>query len=524
VPCIRFLSGEMRLAFAVSVLAKMIPVASSAGWFPQSNTDASGNTGHTLEQIKTFLAQRRALANSVDTEPKSEVSRRLKDLARKHQRPTQLSNSKLIPRSATLEAQTECHLLSTTADIGIFSCGSGRYCVESADSILGGVCVNATDDRDHRQIQEDTSTLIETIYSLCYGNASEVGDTCRCTGVSLEAYTGSVSCSYESYCSDLSNVCDMDATFCIETTYDLSVTGPYMGVGKTCYSITEPEVFQYCYNFITSGPDTEPTCAVEIDGTTCSACQLSQMSYSQDPTDCRIVDCSNTDSGISGLFCNYTVVEYNIANHLLFEGLPCPTGCNLCGPGGYITKPYFTFTLPTGINSTCRELDFNALVGYFESTDLCNTLPDIIAEPCGCTGGSAEESPEPFVCSICGESGDVTIPGAEVNIPTQGTFSCEAIQMHGQSGLISSVECPLVQTLVQVPCGCEGGAPLPNEPSDPTELPSAIAPTDPPASDGPASAQSSSNVVSTWSAIALIGLTTLPVVTSLFLPASWNDF
>jgi hypothetical protein len=83
------------------------------------------------------------------------------------------------------------------------------------------------------------------------------------------------------------------------------------------------------------------------------------------------------------------------------------------------------------------------------------------------TGDFDEESTSSFVCNICGEGRIMTLPENVVEsmaFPIQQMhevegrndiiITCNDLQRSGSMGLISSIECPLVQPFVQDLCGC----------------------------------------------------------------------
>jgi hypothetical protein len=98
---------------------------------------------------------------------------------------------------------------------------------------------------------------------------------------------------------------------------------------------------------------------------------------------------------------------------------------------------------------------------------------------------AAPTNPDLFVCSICGDGREVTMPDGVVSIPAQGEFTCSELEESASMGLISPAQCLLVFPFVQSPCGCEdsGSDPVPaptDTPADPTPSPS-----DPPVESTP---------------------------------------
>lgn len=92
-----------------------------------------------------------------------------------------------------------------------------------------------------------------------------------------------------------------------------------------------------------------------------------------------------------------------------------------------------------------------------------------------------------FVCSICGEGLEVTIPDGVVTIPQNGDFMCSDLEAFGEQGGFDASTCTLLASFVESPCGCAAKGSAGNETSVngtavPTESPT-IAPTFGPAPD-----------------------------------------
>jgi hypothetical protein len=94
---------------------------------------------------------------------------------------TQNSNSK-SPKDFQ-----ECDPESDEPDVGVLSCGAGRYCVESDESKIGGFCVSSPDELD-RALQGG-DTLLDGVYTVFCPDDSLYGDQCNCTNYDPEAYT-----------------------------------------------------------------------------------------------------------------------------------------------------------------------------------------------------------------------------------------------------------------------------------------------------------------------------------------------
>ncbi|KAG7372634.1 hypothetical protein IV203_018777 [Nitzschia inconspicua] len=323
-------------------------------------------------------------------------------------------------------------------DVGILSCGKGRYCLESSfvssaeypvESSLGGVCVDMpaestidlldsimiTTQKDQlgsRNLQGNYSTIIEDMNTICYGNLTGPNVACECEGVDVAAYTGSLSCSYQEICGDLENLCEDTVTFCYAITYSLSVTAPYIGGLQIQYDFSSPFVLQYQYGITYNGSPSPETCTITFDGNQCSSCEF------QEASECFTFDCSNTDNGLTGTVCgNATVVEEVLADYLVFANLPCPGGCNICG-GGYMTLRDNNITLPTGQTYICELVEIAALAGYFTGSreEMCTMLPPLVEETCGCEGGTIDGTAAPSPADVDVDAPSDTPAAAPVDV------------------------------------------------------------------------------------------------------------
>jgi hypothetical protein len=375
-----------------------------------SSLDQKTKEAHVMDIARTLLQNKKERAGSTSSSSRGQKLRSLIAKGRTHQ---------LIDLVDQEEAIQECDPYSATmnnADVGILSCGQGRYCLESsmvssaknlAEFSFQGVCISMPDEstvelldsmmlspneQGSRMLQSNGTSVIDDMYDICYGNMSDAYVDCDCEGVDVATYTGSLSCQYsEQICGDLSNVCGGNVTFCYQITYDLSVSAPYTFQTQMQYDFTSPTVFQYQYGVQYTGSPDPDSCTVSFDGTQCTSCEFTQILYDGDnaPTDCVMFDCGNTAMELSATVCDYSIVEMIIADYLLYKSLPCPDGCNLCGEGGYMTNLENNVTITNGQVYNCRLLGTAALAGYFATVepDLCTLLPSVVADPCGCTGG-----------------------------------------------------------------------------------------------------------------------------------------
>ncbi|KAG7360231.1 hypothetical protein IV203_035330 [Nitzschia inconspicua] len=432
----------MRLTIAAAVLVETLPLVLSSNdhAFSHVITSSSSANGE-RSRIQEFLNSKRNGVLQLNKQ-KFPTGEKLRMMNRRR-----LINS----GESSLK---ECDPDDDGADVGILSCGAGRYCVQSDESPLGGYCASAEVSRN----LQSNSTILSNMFEVCYGEAAY--PTCSCEGVDMEAYTGSVSCTYTPECVVVPNVCGDNTTFCYSQTYDLTITGYYTGTATDCYKFTEPKVQSYCYSLVipTAG---SAFCEIEVDGTKCNLC-VSAPEYEGSDTYCKTFDCSNTIIQTADTYCDTTIPTLMIQNTLLYDALPCEGGCYLCGEGNSVLDPDVYFPVMNNESYACGLIEIAALAGYFEGTDYCTQLAGPVEEACGCTG--TEPDVVPFSCSICPDGMFMTNLEASLEVPNQGTVSCSQLS---NPGFLSPEECSLVQPLVQEPCGC--APPITETP--PTESP-----------------------------------------------------
>ena len=79
------------------------------------------------------------------------------------------------------------------------------------------------------------------------------------------------------------------------------------------------------------------------------------------------------------------------------------------------------------------------------------------------------------VCSVCGENRKMTMPIVMVDVLLEqglASMTCQELEEKGRNGSISSIECPLIQPMVQDQCGC-----VSEETSGPVGAPSSTPPS-----------------------------------------------
>jgi hypothetical protein len=434
----------MKFALAAAVLAETLPSVLSS---TSSNHEfskvimAAEPVGEA--KLQSFLSGRKSTIR-LNGQQKHSTGDKLKVINRRRI----LSNGDAALR--------ECNPAHEGADTGILSCGSGRYCLESGASTLGGYCATV---EISRKLQENNNTLIENLFEICYGENAFAG--CTCEGVNVQQYVGSISCVYSPECITVPNACAENQTFCYSQTYDLTVTAEYSGSAKQCYNFESPKVMSYCYSLTIPADGSGDFCEIEVDGTKCNSCASIEQLYEGEYATCTQFDCSNTNIATAATYCDYNIPTLQVQSTLLYDSLPCDRGCNICGEGSYVRMPYNNFTLLNNETYSCGLVELAALAGYFEGTQLCTELNEGLDSACECS--ALPEAEPPFTCNICGSDNMiVSNRQAMLEIPNQeGPVTCEQL---GTEGFLTNEECPVIQSLVQQPCGCVSNLPTQPEP------------------------------------------------------------
>jgi hypothetical protein len=301
------------------------------------------------------------------------------------------------------------------ADVGVLSCGPGRYCLEThlAATALGGICVPdsiSSSSSSSRQLQPGDGTLpnmtappsvptnvLERVYDACYGsmNFTQLYPefTCECSGVDLELYTGYLQCNTNGFCIDEQTfLCNVTETFGDDTTFTYEITAPRTFTYARCVNYTEPIVVSACSVNTYTGDPYLSSCSMQINGTTCSACGLADCDYTGggNVTTCIAFDCTNTDYPIEGYFFPYSSLGFFIKLSLLAnDTLPCEGGCNLCGDNGVYMTNQGNVTIDGYGDIPCYYIEYLAWIGQVPP-DRCGPLGEAVFSECACAPPEGE--------------------------------------------------------------------------------------------------------------------------------------
>ena len=126
--------------------------------------------------------------------------------------------------------------------------------------------------------------------------------------------------------------------------------------------------------------------------------------------------------------------------------------CNICGDGR-VGNPNGVVENNRGQQRSCAALDATS-ANLTESA--CATIQEMAREPCECTAPGFDDATTndelPFLCSVCGDGGVMTMPQATVSTPAGQTVRCGALEANANT--IPQSSCSNVQSLVREPCGC----------------------------------------------------------------------
>jgi hypothetical protein len=196
--------------------------------------------------------------------------------------------------SSRVNKKAECDPSSEELDVGVLSCGTGKYCEESTDSLLGGFC----------EVEVSSFSRIldgeEETYSAYYCETHAYRLGCNCDSFDRETETGRIVCNPYADC------CAPDDAFCATATYNIDVIADVRSSWTGCYDFTAPYSRSVCRVLGFSNDEPE-TCEWSVDDETCTSCNLlldnegyvvfdtKQLAYT-------VFDCTNVgvDEAIAG--------------------------------------------------------------------------------------------------------------------------------------------------------------------------------------------------------------------------------
>ena len=262
------------------------------------------------------------------------------------------------------------------------------------------------------------------IYCQDDGQYRSAYRNCTCTDVDRDTYTLRAECTsgvgYDSnYCFESFNVCGVNYTSCPGSySNTIEIVGEDTYFSEFCserndiercssfYQKTDANegtyLFKSCRYF--DGADVCNTivrsnesylvesCEIEVNGETCSSCDVVDVVYdscknysnplycSNFTVQCYEYDCTSTDWNRTGSSCNRT---YGYTFYGNTDG--CDKDCNVCGNDATMTLPDEYFEIPFYGRIQCSRSQQRASNGAL-STNGCAAVQLLAFDPCGCVG------------------------------------------------------------------------------------------------------------------------------------------
>eukprot|EP00980_Cylindrotheca_fusiformis_P009238 scaffold2012_cov193-Cylindrotheca_fusiformis.AAC.10 len=200
----------------------------------------------------------------------------------------------------------QCDPTLVGADVGILSCGSGQYCMESTDYDFGGVCVGESIPviPDRRLYEDGYYVNAAAYYCSSSGDRTE-HLTCDCSRFENNSKTGSVKCALvDSYCLE-----DASCETCVNLTAEFKIDSANGYSIDWCYDFVSPIEQSICVEYA-HGPSESTDCIIEFNTVQCNSCSVIPYHYIDAETKsaqngtCAAFDCANTEGKHVGSLCD----------------------------------------------------------------------------------------------------------------------------------------------------------------------------------------------------------------------------
>jgi hypothetical protein len=473
----------MKFAVAVGVLAQTLPALS------EQARDLLGPQSEDFRIRDVLRAARERGGSRANVQHRS-MKRVLADKQRLDGQNAALKNPAAVLAFFATD-QGPCDPASTDADVGVLSCGEGRFCKPTPESELGGLCNwKGRSSKDHspgkhafggdgtlrnrmqakKQEQAgipcdpamaDIGILACGTGKFCRENkGSELGGICVSTAAaSRHLYTvdkcDPSSESYDDVC-DCSDLVDGTGTMtCIDGEYDFCEgVSPFVTSVYT-FEDTVEMAYRFCYEFtvpyyqklcLVNERDVM-ACSVEFNGEGCNSCMLDDQSYISS------IDCTNVEGGGAGSLYENLVDLIPIISPCYGDQNATNNECTLCAEGDYIAYANY------GLNVTSPELGEDFTCQDLALAESFNVIPDYACSPFAI---AAQSGCCAYKCDLCGP--DSYIPSAsfdqQVDFPVEGdeVYTCGDFAYAAYVNFsIPEGTCAPVGDLMQATC-CENGS------------------------------------------------------------------
>eukprot|EP00934_Nitzschia_sp_Nitz4_P006748 Nitzschia sp. Nitz4//scaffold6_size259037//4043//5666//NITZ4_001036-RA/size259037-snap-gene-0.389-mRNA-1//-1//CDS//3329556779//6738//frame0 len=365
-----------------------------------------------------------------------------------------VSSSGILPSRRTLYTSpsgTECN-----PDVGILSCGIGKYC-KSDDVVQPGVCTTISTDPP---VKTSGHAGQKSYYGSKFCESTNILPYyCDCSDWDVDAHTGSATCN------QIDNMC---AHFCPSLCLSQEMVYlrdpiTYSWRSTICVYYSKP----YEQNFCTTVYD-DNTCKLSLDSIECSSCDL-------EASDCGTFDCTNVGMN-SGNFCDFPPVP-PIGSSTCGE--PRFAACDICGGSGVLIPDAQYYFPPQHMYHDCVQAYWKGVSGFYWDDFDCWYMKGLMGRCCTSTTDTspttAPSTPEPTMeptneaCDICDGRGFL-VPNAQYYFPpTHSRYNCSQAYEKGISGVYwDDFDCWYMKGLMG---RCCTGATVPPTTSSPTSIP-----------------------------------------------------
>lgn len=304
---------SMRFPIAAAILAHAIPTISLS---PRTSTYNLGRTNKESGNLSKYVGNRALGANAeplMRTRKRLRQQHSLKVKNTRHLRQSDIgsdsrqgNNGRLRNVSSKWRTnELECDP-AATADIGVLLCGVGKYCMESVDSKLGGICVSSEGYEGLNQRSLQSQSDFYPPPTVCDPDHGDYGSySCECGDFDVEQNVGAFTCRLYEYECKRENLCGSH-----DFTHTISPDGAAQA--DYCYGFEKPYDINMCYTV-----DTSRNCNISVQNVDCAKCEVidgvTHPVYGFIGYNCYEFDCTNTLAGIAGNNCagNYVLDALN---------------------------------------------------------------------------------------------------------------------------------------------------------------------------------------------------------------------
>jgi hypothetical protein len=507
----------MKLSIAAGILAQTLPVVS------ETKISALLDRQHAGRKLQLGDITRRARAANADGAQKERKvkarTRRSKKKSAASFSPGALKNAPVA--SSLIDSESVdlvvCDPSSTDPDVGVLSCGSGKMCKRSQDSVLGGICMAkkpSVDPRDprvqaaqeaknkKRGVESTEKSSSGKLKNALQGSTSTRAGFAACDPSSTNADTGVLSCGKGRFCkpnksSDLGGECaDRIRSDSGTTTGNGGALKKARQNNKGQAGLVECDPAAPDLGILSCGPD--ESCVKNQDSNSGGFCVnpgRTARGLIHLTEDVGLCDPTSDDYGIYPCDCSSFdntaktgTISCNVADNVCFGDVFY--GCyETCGAiqvtydfeASSLSSLKYCYTFSTsdtesicvtyGAGFATCETEYNG-----QSCTSCEVLEsDGFSFDCSNTGGPSASGGRPIIstgaieacyepvedgeyCKLCGYDSNGLVPYANNNLPVFlrgfGDTTCYGLVVASRSNQISAEKCSEASAVARSSC-CE---------------------------------------------------------------------